>query len=114
MKRTILASLLAGVVALGGVTATASQARADHDIAKVIIGASALAIIGSAIANSHDHRSRHYTTRTYHVYRPYGHRYETRRYDYRPSYRAPVRRVYERRDYRDGRYHVYRDSYSYR
>lgn len=81
MKRTFLATLLAAALALGGVAASANRAHAGDDYAKVIIGATALAIIGTAIASSHHNRdgyrhkpyaSRHgYSARHGGYYKPY-------------------------------------------
>ena len=56
LHRTFIATILAASVAVTGLTA--APARADNsDLAKVLLGATALVVIGSAIADS-GHRDR--------------------------------------------------------
>lgn len=50
MTRKLIATILAAALAVTTMNATAVQAS-DRDVAKIIVGATALAIIGSAIAN---------------------------------------------------------------
>jgi len=123
MKRTILASVLATAVALGGITASASQARAGDDYAKIIIGATALAIVGAAIASSHHgghkYKYKPYPTRHHNAHKPYAYRYKpyahhSRNHGYRPGYGRHVQYSYERHVYRGGRPHGGHGSYSYR
>ncbi len=52
MKKQLLAGLLSVSVALFGVSATPAMADRNDDLAKVILGIAAVAIIGSAIQNN--------------------------------------------------------------
>lgn len=94
MRRSFIATALAVAIALAGLASTATQARAGDDYAKIIIGATALAIIGAAIASSHGNR-----------YKPgYHHKpYASRGYGYGPRYYPSPRYGY-RAGYRHG-YH---------
>lgn len=110
MKRSIIATALAAAIAIAGLASSANQARAGDDYAKVIVGAAALAIIGTAIASSHDHR---YKPKYSH--RPYasrGHGYGPR---YHPSprygYRAGFRHGYHSGSRHGGGYGGHRYSY---
>ena len=97
MRRSFIATALAAAIAVAGLASTATQARAGDDYAKIIIGATALAIIGTAIASSHGHK---------HRYKPgYHHKpYVTRNFGYAPRYYPPPRYGY-RAGYRHG-YHA--------
>lgn len=66
-NRMFITSILALSLAITGISST--QARADaEDVAKIIAGVAAVAIIGAAIANRKDRRREHVTTRTYDPY----------------------------------------------
>lgn len=100
MKRTFLATLLAAALALGGVAASANRAHAGDDYAKVIIGATALAIVGTAIASSHHKRD-------YYRHKPYASRHQGYSYRHGGHYRhyKPHNR------YRHAYGHGYRKGY---
>ena len=52
MNRTLMASALAMVLAIGTGAATPARAGSDQDVAKVVIGALTLFAIGAAVHNS--------------------------------------------------------------
>ncbi|MBT9384009.1 hypothetical protein KM176_09085 [Pseudooceanicola sp. CBS1P-1] len=69
--RRLVAGTAAAVLALGMATATPAAAQQNPDMAKVIVGATALAIIGSALVNENKHRDR--DRRVYRVEPPRAH-----------------------------------------
>lgn len=71
--RTFISLILAGAIAVTGITAAPARAG-DDDIAKWIAGAAALAIIGAAIADN-DRSKKKVVTRNYYKQYDHGHRH---------------------------------------
>lgn len=97
MTRKFIATILAAAISITSINVTTAQAG-DKEIARIIVGATALAIIGSAIASE----QRKNNTRTHYTspHRPrdgywnnhgnnHGHRYKQPHYK-KPQYRASV------------------------
>lgn len=81
MTRKLIATVLAAAMAITSVNIGTAQAG-DRDVAKIIVGATALAIIGSALAA--ENRNNQTVTRSYRnepQYYRHGNRYHDRRYD---------------------------------
>ncbi|MFQ5623539.1 MAG: hypothetical protein ACE5FS_09095 [Paracoccaceae bacterium] len=87
MFRTLTASVLVAAVALAGVSAT--PARANDDLAKILAGAAAIFIIGKAIESSNDNNRRRKATVS--------------------SRAATATHRCERKYFRNGRWHSYYD-----
>lgn len=78
MTRRILASVLVAAIAITSFNATAVQAG-DRDVAKIIVGATALAIIGSALAA--EQRKQNQVSRHQPSYQPQYPRYQNQRHN---------------------------------
>ena len=117
MPRNLLALLLA--VSVAATSLSAAPARADgDDFARALVGISALAIIGTAIANSRD--DDHHATRYRYKHHGYGHK---RAYGYKKRYghkrhygykRHGYKRYYgHKRHYRHKSHRAYRHGYDH-
>ncbi|MGI3170178.1 hypothetical protein ACRARG_13590 [Pseudooceanicola sp. C21-150M6] len=91
MTRRILATILAAAVAVTSVNVSTAQAD-NRDITRIIVGATALAIIGGAIANANN-RDNHREPERYHP-RP-----DPNGYHWGRTYQKPIDRRTERPGY---------------